>query len=99
MTTTPSAAAAAGPLIRDDIPHSARVWNYWLGGKDYYEIDRIAGDAGIEIYPGIIDVARHSREVLLRVVRFVVRGVIVKSCGLGVVRRPRTLGCRAKVPG
>ena len=26
-------------------------------------------------------------------------GVIVKSCGLGVVRRPRTLGCRAKVPG
>ncbi|MBF6271624.1 NYN domain-containing protein [Nocardia farcinica] len=25
--------------------------------------------------------------------------VIVKSCGLGVVRRPRTLGCRAKVPG
>ncbi|MBF6260267.1 IS3 family transposase, partial [Nocardia farcinica] len=27
------------------------------------------------------------------------RRVIVKSCGLGVVRRPRTLGCRAKVPG
>ncbi|MBF6541168.1 NAD(P)-binding domain-containing protein [Nocardia farcinica] len=29
----------------------------------------------------------------------IVAGVIVKSCGLGVVRRPRTLGCRAKVPG
>ncbi|MEU6191546.1 SAM-dependent methyltransferase, partial [Nocardia sp. NPDC047038] len=41
------------PLIRTDIPHSARIWNYWMGGKDYYEIDRIAGDAGIEVDPDI----------------------------------------------
>ncbi|PXX71580.1 S-adenosyl methyltransferase [Nocardia tenerifensis] len=29
------------PAIRTDIPHSARIWNYWMGGKDNYEIDRV----------------------------------------------------------
>ncbi len=26
--------------IRSDVPHSARVWNAWLGGKDHYPVDR-----------------------------------------------------------
>ena len=30
--------------IRTDIAHNARVWNYWLGGKDNYEVDRAVGD-------------------------------------------------------
>ncbi|MGH3978924.1 MAG: SAM-dependent methyltransferase, partial [Pseudonocardiaceae bacterium] len=28
-----------------DVPHAARIWNYWMGGKDNYEVDRAAGDA------------------------------------------------------
>ncbi|MBF6382497.1 IS3 family transposase, partial [Nocardia farcinica] len=40
-----------------------------------------------------------ARKVWLALNREGHQGVIVKSCGLGVVRRPRTLGCRAKVPG
>ncbi|WP_255622579.1 SAM-dependent methyltransferase [Pseudonocardia sp. DSM 110487] len=36
------------------MPHSARVHNYWLGGKDNYEADRAAGDAVFEVYPGIV---------------------------------------------
>uniref|UniRef100_UPI00245644FB SAM-dependent methyltransferase n=1 Tax=Nocardia asiatica TaxID=209252 RepID=UPI00245644FB len=53
------------PLIRTDIPHSARIWNYWMGGKDYYEIDRIAGDAGIEVDPDITTMAVQSRQFLI----------------------------------
>jgi S-adenosyl methyltransferase len=31
--------------IDTSVPQSARIWNYWLGGKDNYEADRAAGDA------------------------------------------------------
>jgi hypothetical protein len=27
------------------VPHSARIWNYWLGGKDNFAADREAGDS------------------------------------------------------
>jgi hypothetical protein len=52
------------------IPHSARIWNYWLGGKDNYAVDRAAGDQFSAIYPGIVDIARADRAFLGRVVRF-----------------------------
>ncbi|OQS15373.1 S-adenosyl methyltransferase [Nocardia donostiensis] len=58
------------PLIRTDIPHSARIWNYWMGGKDYYEADRAAGDAGIAVDPDITRMAVQSRQFLIRAVRF-----------------------------
>jgi hypothetical protein len=56
--------------IRSDVPHSARIWNYWMGGKDSYEVDRAAGDALAEVYPGIIPLAKQGRQFLIRVVRF-----------------------------
>jgi hypothetical protein len=62
--------AEARPEIRTDIPHSARIWNYWMGGKDNYAVDRAAGDAAIAIYPDITTVARQSRQFLIRAVRF-----------------------------
>ena len=52
------------------MPHSARIWNYWLGGKDNYAVDREAGDQFIAIYPGIVDIARADRDFLGRVVRY-----------------------------
>ncbi len=39
-------------MLDTSVPHSARIWNYWLGGKDYFEADREAGDAFLAIYPG-----------------------------------------------
>jgi O-methyltransferase involved in polyketide biosynthesis len=51
------------------VPHSARIWNYWLGGKDNYAADREAGDAFRAIYPEIVDVARAVRRFLARAVR------------------------------
>ena len=50
------------------IPHSARVWNYWLGGKDNFEVDRQVGDQFAQLYPDIAVVARSSRAFLKRAV-------------------------------
>ena len=62
----------AGGLHDFDISvaHSARVHDYWLGGKDNYAADRAAGDAVIAAYPGIVRSVRANRAFLARVVRF-----------------------------
>ncbi len=57
------------PQIDSTIPQSARIWNYWLGGKENYPVDRAAGDQFVAVYPQIVDVARHSRACLTRAVR------------------------------
>jgi S-adenosyl methyltransferase len=56
-------------------PHSARIWNYWLGGKDNYEVDHLVG----EEINGVFDMATTARTTLhfrSRVVRYLAaRGV------------------------
>ena len=61
-----------GPDSRLDVSvaHIARVYNYWLGGKDHFAADRVAGDATIEVYPGIQQSARANRAFLARTVRY-----------------------------
>jgi S-adenosyl methyltransferase len=58
------------PGIDVTVAHNARVWNYWLGGKDHFEVDRAAGDRVRALHPGIVEVARADRAFLGRVVRF-----------------------------
>ncbi len=69
----------AGTGIDTSVPHSARIWNYWLGGKDNYEVDRAAGDQFSAIYPGIVDIARADRAFLGRVVRFLAGEAAVRQ--------------------
>jgi hypothetical protein len=52
------------------VPVSARIWNYWMGGKDYFQVDKRAGDEFAALYPGIRDMARASRLFLIRVVSY-----------------------------
>ncbi|HEY6493854.1 MAG TPA: SAM-dependent methyltransferase [Trebonia sp.] len=70
---------AAGTGIDVTVPHSARIWNYWLGGKDHYAVDRDAGDQFSAIYPGIVDIARADRAFLGRVVRYLAGEVGVRQ--------------------
>ena len=56
--------------LQADIPHAARMWNYWMGGKDNFAADRAAGDAVAGVYPEIALMARYSRQFLIRVVRY-----------------------------
>jgi len=58
------------PRIDTTVSHSARVWNYWLGGKDNYPVDRMAGDKVAEVYPDIVQLARAARGFLTRAVRY-----------------------------
>ncbi|MEU3949411.1 SAM-dependent methyltransferase [Streptomyces sp. NPDC029526] len=53
-------------------PHSARFWNYFVGGKDNYKVDRQIGEQIKEIFPGLVDVAHSSRLFLGRAVRHLV---------------------------
>ena len=52
------------------VAHPARVYDYWLGGKDNFKADRIAGEATIAAYPAIRASARANRAFLARSVRY-----------------------------
>lgn len=68
--TAQTAVTARAPArIDTSTPHSARFWNYFVGGKDNYEVDRQIGDQIKEIFPGLVDVAVTSRHFLGRAVR------------------------------
>jgi hypothetical protein len=58
------------PTIDSSVPHSARVWNYWLGGKDHYPVDRELGTKVAELYPDIVPLARNARFFLTRAVQY-----------------------------
>lgn len=64
----PDPVAAESPGIDTTVPHSARIWNYWLGGKDNYQVDREAGDAWMAVNPEITVIARETRAFLHRAV-------------------------------
>ncbi|MEV4804267.1 SAM-dependent methyltransferase [Nonomuraea sp. NPDC049421] len=59
------------PLSRIDTsrPSQARAWNYWLGGKHYYPADKELADMLEKHYPGMQEIAVHTRAFLRRAVR------------------------------
>jgi hypothetical protein len=63
---------AEAPTFDTSVAHIARVYNYWLGGKENYAADRAAGDRTMAEYPGIVASARANRAFLRRAVRFLV---------------------------
>jgi O-methyltransferase involved in polyketide biosynthesis len=62
---------ASDPLSRLDttVAHSARLWNYLLGGKDNFAVDREAAQQVLTFMPELVQSARYNREFLGRVVR------------------------------
>jgi hypothetical protein len=56
------------------VAHPARVYDYWLGGKDNFEADRIAGEETIAAYPAIRASALANRAFLARSVRYLADG-------------------------
>ncbi|MFG1945796.1 SAM-dependent methyltransferase [Nonomuraea sp. NPDC048826] len=69
----------SGPRIDTTVPHAARMWNYWLGGKDYYDVDREAGDQFSQAFPDIVQIARLSRHLIARIVRYLVNEAGVRQ--------------------
>lgn len=58
------------PGINTSVPHPARVYDYYLGGKDNFEADRVAAEAGLRAFPKTAESARAARAFLRRMVRF-----------------------------
>jgi len=69
---TPVAGEGLVSRLNTDRPHSARVWNYFLGGKDHFAADRRLGEQIRAAYPQIVQVAQVSRAFLRRVVTYLV---------------------------
>jgi hypothetical protein len=61
------------------VAHIARVYDYWLGGKDNFAADRIAAQRVIAAYPDIVRSARGNRAFLGRAVRYLVREAGVRQ--------------------
>ena len=64
---TPAAA------IDTSVPHIARVYDYWLGGKDNFAADREAAEKVIAMFPDVLISVRAQRAFLGRAVRYLVR--------------------------
>src|SRR5256884_4603902 len=58
--------------IDTTVSHSARIWNYWLGGKDNYQVDREVGEQILAFVPELVRSARADRQFLARAVRYLV---------------------------
>jgi SAM-dependent methyltransferase len=58
------------PEINTNVPQSARVYDYWLGGKDHFPADRALGDAIAEALPSIRTQVHAQRAFLRRAVRY-----------------------------
>ncbi|MGI5132760.1 SAM-dependent methyltransferase [Pseudonocardia sp. CA-107938] len=69
--------------VRSDVPAPARVWNYWLGGKDHFAVDRAVGDAVIADYPLLRDLVLASREFLVRTVRHLAESGVRQFLDIG----------------
>lgn len=52
------------------VPNVARMYDYYLGGKDNFEADRAAAEKVLALVPGLRRSARENRRFLRRVVRF-----------------------------
>jgi len=63
--------------------HSARVYNYWLGGKDYFAADREAAERAIAANPGIVADVRANRAFLDRAVRFLAANGVRQFLDIG----------------
>lgn len=72
MTDKGETASKAWGRVDTTIPHSARVWDFLLGGKDNFTVDREVGQTMLRVFPDFAMVARLQREFLRRAVSYLV---------------------------
>jgi trans-aconitate methyltransferase len=67
------------PVIDTSKPHPARVYDYWLGGKDNFAADREAGEQALLAYPELALAVRANRAFLARAVRHLVKDAGIRQ--------------------
>ena len=80
------------PTFDTSVAHVARIYDYWLGGKDNYAVDRAAGEAALKAYPDLIHSVRSNRAFMTRVVRHLAEAGIRQflDIGTGIPTAPNT---------
>jgi hypothetical protein len=58
------------PRIDASVAHIARVYDYWLGGRDNFAVDRAIGDKVLEVHPQTVLSVQANRRFLARSVRY-----------------------------
>jgi S-adenosyl methyltransferase len=71
-SSRPDDSGPAAARVDTTVAHIARVYDYWLGGKDNFAVDRIAAERVIAAHPDIVRSARGNRAFLGRAVRHLV---------------------------
>jgi hypothetical protein len=59
--------------LKMDQPHSARIYDYLLGGKDNFPADRDGAEEVIRAFPTTVIAARQNRAFMLRATRYLAR--------------------------
>jgi hypothetical protein len=72
-----SARPTGRPAFDTSVAHQARMYDYWLGGKDNFAADRMAAEEALAAYPGMAHLARANRAFLARLVRY-----LAADCGI-----------------
>jgi len=72
LITDASDIAEERPAYDTTVAHPARVYNYWLGGKDNFAADREVGEQTKAAYPDIVTGVRAQRAFLASAVRYLV---------------------------
>ncbi|MFF5291889.1 SAM-dependent methyltransferase [Paractinoplanes globisporus] len=67
---SPEDYAAGAARFNPSVPHPARRYNYWLGGKDNFAADRTSADEFERLFPGMRAGVRANRDLLGRGVSF-----------------------------
>jgi hypothetical protein len=55
---------AAGLALDPTVPNPARVWNFWVGGKDHFEADRALAEQFGQVVPKMPLIARLTRQLI-----------------------------------
>jgi hypothetical protein len=87
----PPAEDPAPAGVNPNVPHSARMYDYWLGGKDNFAVDRAVGEAMIQAIPGLRYMAGENRKFVHRAARDLVVKEGIRQfldIGTGIPTRP-----------
>jgi hypothetical protein len=84
-------AEVAPPGVNINLPHSARMYDYWLGGKDNFAVDRAVAEAIVQAIPGMRYMAGENRKFVHRAARDLVAKEGIRQfldIGTGIPTRP-----------
>lgn len=77
--------------LKIDVPHTARMYDYYLGGKDNYPADRQAAEQALAVFPNARTAARENRAFLVRTTRYLAGEVGIRQfldIGTGIPTSP-----------